>query len=66
MLYITLLGRRFLDPPEMFKFMDWLDDSPLTAGDRVSLKKEWEYLTGVQIPKMWFNRIRGYFQRGTK
>lgn len=40
-------------------FILWLIASPLTAGERVQLKKDFEFVTGKTFPRSDFNRIRG-------
>jgi hypothetical protein len=57
-LYSTLVGERWLDPPDRPALISWLLESPLSPGDRVSVKKEWEHLTGDRFTPAEFDRLR--------
>jgi hypothetical protein len=59
MLYETLLGDRFTEPFDADGFVAWLIVSPLSPGERVQLKKDFEFLTGFTFPTADFDKIRG-------
>lgn len=55
----TILGDQFREPLDPEGFVEWLIESPLTPGERVQLKKDFEFLTGHTFPQSDFDRIRG-------
>jgi len=58
-LYDTILGDQFREPLDPEGFILWLEESPLTPGERVQLKKDFEASTGFVFPQSDFDRIRG-------
>jgi hypothetical protein len=53
-IYYTVIGDQFINPPDLYGFLSWLANSPLSPGDRVILKKDWEYITGQFIDSNLF------------
>jgi hypothetical protein len=44
-----VIGNQFLTPPDQYGLLTWLAQSPLSPGDRVRLKADWEYITGESV-----------------
>lgn len=61
-IYYTVIGNQFLDPPDLYGFLVWLAQSPLSPGDRVRLKQDWEYITGQFVDSNLFPIVA----RGTR